>query len=478
MVAARPSPSASLARATALVALLRFVTAFNPSKALPPTVVAAAAPRWPTAVHRGSCAGPLASTAAAPLSHALRADFALLNQTVWADQPLVYLDSAATSQKPASVLDAMTQHQERDNANVHRGAHSLSARSTESYEGARDKVARFIGTDDRREVVFTRGATEAINLVANSWGSTLESGDEIVLSVMEHHSNLVPWQLLARSRGVVLKYARLDANECLDVQHLASLITPRTKLVSIAHVSNTLGCVNPVREVAELAHAAGALLMVDACQSVPHMRVDVSSLGCDFLVASGHKMCAPTGIGFLWAKYEHLDAMPPWQGGGEMIDTVTLETVTFSPPPGKFEAGTPAITQAIGLGAACEYLTAVGMERVEEFEHQIGTYLHAKLSAIPGVRIYGPDPAVTGEPRAALCAFNIDGLHPHDLATFLDQSGIAIRAGHHCTQPLHTELGASHSARASLYIYNTAEEVDALCEAITETVNLFAMLDE
>ena len=449
---------------------------------------------------------------AAELGARLRADFALLDQSVWEDKPLVYLDSAATSQKPAAVVRAMTHHLERDNANVHRGAHSLSARSTEGYEGARDKVAAFIGARDRREGVFTRGATEAINLVASTWGAdNLGEGDEVVLSVMEHHSNLVPWQLLAQRTGVVLKYARLDAHERLDLEHLRSLVTERTKLVSIAHVSNTLGCVNPIREVAELAHAAGAKLLVDACQSVPHMPVDVAALGCDWLVASGHKMCGPTGIGFLWGRYELLDAMPPWQGGGEMIDTVTLERVTFAPPPGKFEAGTPAITQAIGLGAACDYLSAVGMETVEAFEHELAApharihmciltcmacalhvqveafehelagYLHEQLSAIPGLRIYGPPPPADGGGggggRAALCAFNIDGVHASDLATFLDQEGIAIRAGHHCTQPLHDVLGAAGSARASLYVYNTREEVDALCAAIRETVELLTMIE-
>jgi len=408
----------------------------------------------------------------------LRSDFAILDQSVWDGKPLSYLDSAATSQKPQAVLAEMTRHLEADNANVHRGAHLLSARSTESYEGARDKVARFIGATDRREVIFTRGATEAINLVANTWGAAnLQSGDEIVLSVMEHHSNLVPWQLLAKRTGVVIKYAQLDDRETLDVAHLGTLITSRTKLVSIAHVSNTLGCVNPAAEIAEMAHAVGAVLMLDACQSVPHMPVDVDALGCDFLVASGHKMCGPTGIGFLWGRVELLEAMPPWQGGGEMIDTVTFDTVTFAPPPGKFEAGTPAITQAIGLGAACDYLMNIGMEKVEAYEHELAVYLHQKLSTIPGIRIYGPDPAETGTPRAALCAFNIEGLHAADLATFLDQEGIAIRAGHHCTQPLHSLLGAAGSARASLYIYNSRAEVDSLCEAITETVTMFAELD-
>jgi len=279
-----------------------------------------------------------------------------------------------------------------------------------------------------------------------------------------------------------LKYARLDADERLDLEHLKSLLSNRTKLVSIAHVSNTLGCVNPVGEIAALAHGVGAKLLLDACQSVPHMPVDVGALGCDFLVASGHKMCGPTGIGFLWGRYELLEQMPPWQGGGEMIDTVTLEGVTYAPPPGRFEAGTPAITQAVGLGAACDYLSGLGMAAVEAYEHELAAYLHERLSTIPGIRIYGPPPAVSADEngstqRAALCAFNIDGVHASDLATFLDQDGIAIRAGHHCTQPLHTALGAAGSARASLYIYNTRDEVDTLIAAIAETVKMFQMLE-
>jgi len=299
-----------------------------------------------------------------------------------------------------------------------------------------------------------------------------------VLSVMEHHSNLVPWQLLAAERGVTLRYARLtEGEETLDMAHLASLIKPGvTKLVSVAHVSNTLGCVNPIAEIAQLAHDAGARLLVDACQSVPHMSVDVGELGCDFLVASGHKMCGPTGIGFLWGRLDLLEAMPPWQGGGEMIDQVTLEGVTFARPPGRFEAGTPAITQAIGLGAACDYLREVGLDVIAAHEKQLGEYLYERLSAIDGLRIYGPSPSAAGpHGRAALCAFNVDGVHASDLATFLDQEGIAIRAGHHCTQPLHAELGAAGSARASLYLYNTREEVDLLCEELEATIELLRM---
>ena len=388
----------------------------------------------------------------------IRRDFALLGRTVWDEpgragsgKPLVYLDSAATSQKPACVVEAMTRHLAESNANVHRGAHMLSQLATEAYEGARDKVGAFVGARDRREIVFTRGATEAINLVAASWGARLVAGDEIVLSELEHHSNIVPWQLLAEQRGVVLRYARYDAARGgLDLEHLTSLVGPSTKLVALAHVSNTLGSAAPVGEVVRLARGVGAAVLLDACQSVPHMPVNVGELGVDFLVASGHKMCGPTGIGFLWARLETLESMPPWQGGGEMIDQVTLAGSSYAPPPGRFEAGTPAITEAVGLGAAVDYLSALGMQRVHAYEAELAQYLRARLAEVPGLTIYGPGP---GAPRAALCAFNVDGVHPSDLATLLDLEGIAIRAGHHCTQPLHAALGEPGSARASLYIF-------------------------
>ena len=424
---------------------------------------------WPVSLSTPSTA---VGGGTAALGAALRPDFPTLHQSVW-DKPLVYLDSAATSQKPSCVLDAMQRHQERDNANVHRGAHLLSVRSTDAYEGARDKVASFINAATRSEVIFTRGATEAINLVAQSWGrANLREGDEVVLTVMEHHSNLVPWQMLAQERGCTLRFAPLDDDQCLDVEALKGLISPKTKLVALPHVSNTLGCVNPVAEVAAAAHAVDAVVLVDACQSLPHMPVDVQALGCDFLVASGHKMCGPTGVGFLWGKLALLSEMPPWQGGGEMIRDVFLESSTYAPPPNRFEAGTPAITQAIGLGAAVDYLSKLGMHNVQAYEEQLGAHLYRQMARVPGLTLYGPDPA-KGHHRAALVAFTHESVHPSDLATFLDQDGIAVRAGHHCTQPLHRELGISHSARASLYIYNTEAEIDAFVEALGSTLDMF-----
>mmetsp|Transcript_44379 Transcript_44379/g.106625 ORF Transcript_44379/g.106625 Transcript_44379/m.106625 type:complete len:376 (-) Transcript_44379:31-1158(-) len=367
----------------------------------------------------------------------------------------------------------MQHHQQNDNANVHRGAHLLSVRSTDSYEGARDKVAGFINAASRSEVIFTRGATEAINLVAQTWGRTnLGEGDEIILTVMEHHSNLVPWQMLAKERGFSIKFAPLDASESLDLDALKALITPRTKLVALAHVSNTLGCVAPVREIVAAAHAVDALVLLDACQSLPHMPVDVQELGVDFVAASGHKMCGPTGIGFLWGRLALLEAMPPWHGGGEMIRDVYLESSTYAPPPNRFEAGTPAITQAIGLGAAVDYLSGLGMDKVQAYEEQLGAYLYRRMSEVGGLRLYGPDPA-EGHARAALVAFTHPAVHSSDLATFLDQDGIMVRAGHHCTQPLHRELGIAGSCRASLYIYNTEAEVDAFVEALQTNLDMF-----
>ncbi|KAG5175367.1 cysteine desulfurase [Tribonema minus] len=402
------------------------------------------------------------------LGEKVRGDFPILNQEAYPGKPLVYLDSAATSQKPASVIATLDQYYTEYNSNVHRGAHSLSIRSTEAYEAARDKVRTFINAEDRKEIVFTRGATEAINLVAYSWGdANINAGDEIVLTVMEHHSNMVPWQLLAARRGATLKFARLNADMSLDMDHYLSLLGPRTKLVACVHASNALGCINPVRAMADAAHAVGARILVDACQSVPTMRVDVQQLGVDWLVASGHKMCGPTGIGFLYGRLELLRSMAPWQGGGEMIDEVFFDHSTFAEPPSRFEAGTPAIAQAIGLGAAVDYLSAIGMDAIEAYEHELAVYLWDRVAALPAeLTLYGPPPNAAGDNRNPLLAFNARAAHAHDLSFFIDQEGVAVRAGHHCTQALHRSLGAAGSIRASCYLYNTRADVDAFVVAL------------
>lgn len=385
----------------------------------------------------------------------------------------MYLDSGATSQKPKCVMAALNHYYE-SSANVHRGAYALAERATEAFESARESVARLIGARSPREVIFTSGATEAINLVANSWGSAnLGPGDRVVLTAMEHHSNLVPWQLAAQRTGAELLYARVTPGGELDVEHMESLITPATKLVAFTHISNTLGCINPVRRLADAAHAVGALVLLDACQSVPHLPVDVEALGVDWLAASGHKMCGPTGVGFLWGRGEVLDAMPPWKGGGEMIKEVTLEGSSYAEVPARFEAGTPPIAQAVGLGAACDYLLGIGMERVAAYERELASHLWGALAAVDGLRLYGPPPGRA--PRAALVAFNDtqEGVYPADIALLLDADGYAVRAGHHCAQPLHEALGAPFgSARASLSFYNTRAEVDGFVSALREELEM------
>lgn len=407
------------------------------------------------------------------LANRVRDDFPILHQEV-NEKPLIYLDNAATSQKPLAVLNALRHYYERDNANVHRGAHTLSVRATEAYEGAREKVAKFVNAASSQEIIFTRNATEAINLVAYSWAlSHLQAGDEIILSVMEHHSNLVPWQIIAKKTGAVIKYIGLTESEELDLEQFKSLISHQTKLVAIVHVSNTLGCINPVEKIIAIAHEYGAKVLIDACQSVPHMPIDVQAMGCDWLVASGHKMCAPTGVGFLYGKQELLEAMPPFLGGGEMISEVYLDGFTCGELPHKFEAGTPAIGEAIALGAAVDYLSTIGMDNIHSYEEELTAYLFEKLAPIPNLKIYGPQPTKDGKGRAALASFNVKGIHASDLSTLLDQEGIAIRSGHHCTQPLHRLFDASGSARASLYFYNTREEIDAFIKALQETIDFF-----
>lgn len=378
---------------------------------------------------------------------------------IFENQPgIIYLDSAATSHKPTRVLNAIRDYYTQTNANVHRGAHLLSRKSTAAYEAARDKVASFIDAYSRNEIIFTSGATEAINLVVQSYGRAfLQSGDTVVLTVAEHHANLVPWQILAEEKQLDLRFVNLTDDGQLDLSHMETILkeSPRVKIVAFQHVSNVLSTVHPVKAIVELVRnhsAPDCKILLDACQSVPHLPVSVKNLGVDFLVASGHKMCGPTGIGFLWGREEILNAMPPWKGGGEMIDQVTLSGSTWQPAPARFEAGTPAIAQAVGLAAAIEYLNEIGMEHIADYEHELGVYLYDQMSKIRGLELLGPK-----SHRGALCAFRHESIHPSDLSTMLDTEGVAVRAGHHCCQPLHTAVGWTHSARASLYFYNTRE---------------------
>ena len=393
----------------------------------------------------------------------IRADFPIFEQMVQGKR-LVFLDSAASSQKPVQVLDAMDQVYRTSYANVHRGVYTFSERSTELYEQARKRIARFIGAPTAEQIVFTRNATEALNLIAYAYGRAfLQSGDEIVLTELEHHANLVPWQVLAKERGLTLKFIPLTPDGTLDLGALDTLLTPRVKLVSFAHVSNVLGTIIDPRPLVERAHAIGAKVIVDACQSVPHMPIDVQELDCDFLAFSGHKMLGPTGIGVLYGKPHLLDTMPPFLTGGDMISRVSFEGATWNDVPLKFEAGTPAFVEAIGLSAAVEYLEALGMGAVRAHERELTTDALERIGEIPGVSVVGPtDPDM----RAGVLSFTVEGVHPHDLATLLDRDGIAIRAGHHCAQPLHTKLGLSATARASLYIYNEPSDVDALVDGI------------
>ena len=410
----------------------------------------------------------------------IRKDFPILERTVRDGQPLVYLDSANTSQKPRQVLDALTDFYERHNANIHRATHQLGEEATAAYEGARATVAGFIGAAGPAEVVFTKNVSEAINLVAYSMGNAtaaraggrfaLGPGDEIVITEMEHHSNIVPWQLLCERTGATLRWFRVTPEGRLDTSDIDGLITERTKLVALAHQSNVLGTINPVRAIADRAHAAGALVLVDAAQSVPHMPVDVAGLGADFLGFTGHKMCGPTGIGVLWGRRELLEEMPPFLGGGEMIETVWMERSTFAPPPHKFEAGTMPIAEAAALAAAIGYLGDVGLPELRDYEHGLVSRALEALGEIGGLRILGPAEPVD---RGAAISFTVDGVHPHDMSQVLDSRGIAVRAGHHCAWPLHRAMGVQASTRASFYLYNTHEEVDALTAGIREAQRFF-----
>ncbi|MCM1982335.1 SufS family cysteine desulfurase [Lyngbya confervoides] len=410
------------------------------------------------------------------LAQQVRADFPILHQEV-NGQPLVYLDNAATSQKPQAVLEALNHYYRRDNSNVHRGVHTLSGRATDAYEGARDKVAAFVNAAHREEIIFTRNASEAINLVAYAWGQTqIQAGDEIILTVMEHHSNLIPWQMVAQRTGAVLKFVGLTETQEFDLEQYKALVSDRTRLVAVVHASNTLGCINPVEEIIAIAHRHGAKVLIDACQSAPHLKLDVQAMDCDWLVASGHKMCGPTGIGFLYGKQQILRSMPPFLGGGEMIADVFLDHATYADIPHKFEAGTPAIGEAIALGAAVDYLMEIGMDRIHAYEAELTAYLFKRLAEVPEVTVYGPQPDARGEGRTALASFTAGEVHPHDLSTILDQAGVAIRAGHHCTQPLHRAIGAQSTARASLYFYNTPAEIDKFIESLQEAVEFFGSI--
>jgi cysteine desulfurase / selenocysteine lyase len=399
-----------------------------------------------------------------------RRDFPILERRVHG-QPLIYLDNAATTQKPRQVIEALVDFYEQHNANVHRGVHTLSDEATELYEGARIAAARFLGATGEDELIFTRGTTESINLVAQSWGrAQLQPGDEIVLSELEHHSNLVPWQIIAQERGAVLRFIPLDTQGRLDMDAAVRLIGPRTRLVAVAQVSNVLGTIVPVRELAALAHAVGALLLVDGAQSAPHLPVDLQQLDCDFFACSAHKMLGPTGVGVLAVKRSILSAMPPYQGGGSMIARVELQHSTYADGPGRFEAGTPNIADVVAFGAAITYLTTVGMEAISAHEQRLTRQALAGLAAIPAVDLYGP---VLPAERSGVVAFNLRGVHPHDVATVLDYHGIAVRAGHHCAQPLMRSLNVAATVRASFALYNSEAEIDALCEAVDEVGRLF-----
>jgi cysteine desulfurase/selenocysteine lyase len=401
----------------------------------------------------------------------IRSHFPILHQEV-NGKPIVYLDSAATSQKPISVIETLEKYYKEYNSNVHRGVHTLGTKATDAYEGAREKVRRFINAKSTEEIIFTRGATTALNMVAHSYGSdNLREGDEIVITFMEHHANIIPWQQVAKKTGATLKYIPLQEDGTISIDDVRATVTSNTKIVSVMKVSNVLGVMNPIKDIAKIAHENGAIMVVDGAQAAPHMKIDVQDLDCDFLAFSGHKMCGPTGIGVLYGKKQHLEKMEPVETGGEMIDFVDLYESTWKELPWKFEAGTPIIAGAVGLGAAIDFLEQIGLENIEAHEHKLAAYAMEKLSRIEGMTIYGPkDPGL----RAGVVTFNIDDVHPHDVATVLDAEGIAVRAGHHCAQPLMKWLKASATARASFYLYNTEEEIDKLVEGLIKTKEYFS----
>src|SRR5437870_5510051 len=398
-----------------------------------------------------------------------REDFPILREQAHG-YPLIYFDSAATSQKPRAVIEALRNFYEHENANVHRGLHTLSSRATEAYEKARKRVAEYIGAPSADEIIFTRGTTESINLVAHAWGGKfIHEGDVILLTEMEHHSNLVPWQLLAERTGARLRFVPVRDDGTLDLEQLSSLLTPELKLFAFTHISNSLGTINPVAELCEKAHAVGALTLVDAAQSAGHLPINVQELGCDYLAFSGHKMCGPTGIGTLYGRAEVLDSMPPWHGGGEMIVSVTLEKSAFKKAPHRFEAGTPNTAGAIGFEAAVDYIEQIGRSAIFEHDAQLAGYAMERLAELPGMRVLGPSAQ-----RGARVGFVMEAAHPHDVTTFADQYGLAPRGGHHCNQPLMRRFGLPGTTRASFYFYNTKEEIDRMIEILRAAVRFFS----
>lgn len=403
----------------------------------------------------------------------IRSDFPILQRTVH-DQPLVYLDNAATSQKPQQVIDAINRYYRESNANVHRGIHSLSDEATTLYEETREKVRQFINADTTSSIIYTKGTTESLNLVANAWGrKNLNPGDEILISSMEHHSNIVPWQLVARDTGATIRGIELTDEGCLDLDHLAESLNDRTRIVAITQLSNVLGTINPIGEITKMAHGAGAYVVVDGAQGAAHMPTDVQEMGCDFYAFSGHKMCGPTGVGILYGRRELLEEMHPFLGGGEMIEEVYLESSTYKDPPWKFEAGTPNIAQVVGLGAAIDYLNTLGMDKILAHESDLVNYTMHRLKYAEDITVFGP----TGK-RGGIVSFTLEGTHPHDIATIVDREGVALRAGHHCAQPLMRKLNVGSTARASIYFYNTTDEIDAFIRSLDKVREIFGDVPE
>lgn len=400
----------------------------------------------------------------------IRQDFPILQRATHDSVPLIYLDSTATSQKPLVVIEAMNEYYRRSNANIHRGVHTLAEEATAMYEEAREKIAKFINAPSARQVVYTRNTTESVNLVAYTWArANLKAGDLVILTEMEHHSNLVPWYMLQTERGIELEFIPVTENGLLDLETYKTLLSRTPKLVAFTHMSNVLGTINPAAEIIRLAHEAGAVTLVDGAQSVPHFKVDVQQLDADFYAFSAHKMCGPTGIGVLYGKSALLEAMPPFLGGGDMIKEVKLRSFKPNALPYKFEAGTPAIAEAVGFGAAVDYLSGIGMDNISAHEHAITEYALERLEEIPGVKVFGPG----AQHKGGVAAFTLDGVHPHDVAQILDRDGIAVRAGHHCAQPLHEKFGIPATSRASFYLYNTKDEVDLLVNGIYKVKELF-----